>query len=163
MAQAVRYQNGQVKTQPANQDNPDYAYNYITPNKIQVGSMTPTKSITESTDQIYTDSKGDYYIKLIADPTKEPNHYQIIKDETIKLYEAIQEREQPQYEALRVEANEPSHYLAVQSDDDSEQQPQYLTVVGDETNDEIYSHISDTIEQVKQLQEQEEADQKSEE
>ena len=143
--------------------------------------MTPTPSTTESTDEIYTDSKGNYYIKLMTDPTKEPNHYQAIKDETIKLYESIQEPEQPQYEALIGEVNEPSHdqdseqqsqYETlrgeangpshVKDDQDFEQQPQlYLDVVSDETNEEIYSDISDTIEQVKQLQAQED-DQKSE-
>ena len=117
----------------------------------------------------------------MTDPTKEPNHYQAIKDETIKLYESIQEPEQPQYEALIGEVNEPSHdqdseqqsqYETlrgeangpshVKDDQDFEQQPQlYLDVVSDETNEEIYSDISDTIEQVKQLQAQED-DQKSE-
>lgn len=147
--QDIRYHNGPAKTQAANQDNADYNYNYITPNKVEQGHMTPPRSTTESTDEIYTDSKGNYYIKLMADPTTEPNHYQAIKDETIRLYESIQ---QPQYEALRNESS------SDKVDHESEQQPQYLDVVGDETNEEIYSDISDTIDQVKQLQAQDEDD-----
>jgi len=160
MLQAVRH-NGLIGTQAANQNNADYIDNYITPNNAELGHMASARSTTESTDEIYTDSRGNYYLKLVSGPTKEPNHYQdytdskgnfyvklmaeepnqylAIIDETIKLYDVIRE---PQYETLIGESSESSQYMEFRADQDSEQQPQYLDVVGDDSNEEIYSDIS---------------------
>jgi len=163
-----------VQQQSTNPDN----VNYKTDRKSTSNGVPPG---TELNEEMYTESKGDSYFRT---PRDLPNFNQTTKDDTIKVLDSTDYyKEEPMiYEVLDGDADGPASYLtpvsslknlesqtqfyeipsqyiapAVEADDDSEQPQLYLDVISIDNEMEIYSDIPDTVEQARNLQDDQES------